>query len=88
MNSGLGKYLSALAMILSAVALALPIPPIIPLTNTLPALAITLFCLGFLMRDGVMTILGHLMHITSWGYFVSVASVAFSFATKIVEFFK
>lgn len=88
MTLGIAKWLAGVGMILSAVALALPIPPIIPFTNTLPALAITLFSLGFLMRDGFMIILGHIFHVTSWGYFISVAGVAFSFATKLFEYFK
>ncbi|MFZ9520876.1 MAG: exopolysaccharide biosynthesis protein [Silvanigrellaceae bacterium] len=86
--SGISKVLATVAMILAAIALALPIPPVIPFTNTLPALAITFFSLGFLMRDGLMVVLGHLFHLTSWGYFISVASVAFSFATKVMEYFK
>ena len=88
MTLGIAKWLAGVGMILSAVALALPIPPIIPFTNTLPALAITLFSLGFLMRDGFMIILGHVFHVASWGYFISVAGVAFSFATKLFEYFK
>ena len=88
MTLGIAKWLSGVGMILSAIALALPIPPIIPFTNTLPALAITLFSLGFLMRDGFMIILGHVFHVASWGYFISVAGVAFSFATKLFEYFK
>ena len=88
MTLGIAKWLAGVGMILSAVALALPIPPIIPFTNTLPALAITLFSLGFLMRDGFMIILGHVFNVASWGYFISVAGVAFSFATKLFEYFK
>ncbi|MBM3383466.1 MAG: exopolysaccharide biosynthesis protein [Betaproteobacteria bacterium] len=88
MTSGLSRWLSALGMILSAVALALPIPPVIPLTNTLPALAITFFSLGLLMRDGLMIVLGHLMHLTSWAYFISVAGVAFSFALKFFDYIR
>lgn len=86
LTSGFSKGLASVGMILAAVALALPIPPVIPLTNTLPALAITLFSLGLLMRDGLMIVLGHVFHLTSWGYFISVAGVAFSFATKFIEF--
>jgi hypothetical protein len=88
MNSGVARWLSGFGMIFSAVALALPIPPVIPLTNTLPALAITAFSLGLLMRDGVMIVLGHLMHLTSWLYFFSVAGIAFSFALKAFEYVK
>jgi hypothetical protein len=88
MTRGIGRYVCGVCMILSAIALALPIPPVIPLTNTLPALAITFFSLGLLMRDGLMSLLGHLLHVVSWGYFVSVASVAFAFAAEAIEYLK
>ncbi|NBX17647.1 MAG: exopolysaccharide biosynthesis protein [Proteobacteria bacterium] len=88
LSTGAAKVLAGIGMIFAAVALALPIPPVIPLTNTLPALAITFFSLGLLMRDGVMIVLGHVMHVVSWGYFVSVAGVAFSFALKLVDYLK
>jgi hypothetical protein len=88
LSTGAAKVLAGIGMILAAIALALPIPPVIPLTNTLPALAITFFSLGLLMRDGLMIVLGHVMHLISWGYFISVASIAFSFALKLADYLK
>lgn len=84
--SGTSKLIAAVAMILASIALALPIPPVIPFTNTLPAVAISLFALGILMRDGVMVVLGHVFHIASWVYFISIAGVAFAFASEAFEF--
>ena len=80
-----GRYLAAVAMLSSAVALALPIPPVIPFTNTIPALAITMFSLSFLTRDGLAALAGHALHFVSWIYFFTVAGVAFAFAREIVE---
>lgn len=83
---GGSKVFAAGAMILASIALALPIPPVIPLTNTIPAIAISLFALGILMRDGVMIVLGHVFHIASWVYFASIAGIAFAFANEAFEF--
>jgi hypothetical protein len=85
LTQGTSKILAAIAMILASVALALPIPPVIPLTNTIPAVAISLFALGILMRDGVMIVLGHIFHIASWVYFASIAGVAFAFAQEAID---
>lgn len=81
-----GKLMSAFAIISSAIALALPIPPIIPFTNTLPALAICLLSLSLLMKDGLAAIIGHCIHLASWAYLISVAGVAFAFANFAVDY--
>lgn len=88
LTRGTSKVLAAIAMILASIALALPIPPVIPLTNTIPAIAISLFALGILMRDGVMVVLGHVFHLASWIYFASIAGVAFAFANEAIEFIR
>jgi hypothetical protein len=87
LTEGWFKGLAGFSMILASIALALPIPPVIPFTNTLPALSITLFSLGFLARDGLMIIVGHVLHVASWGYFVSIAGVAFAFVHKLKDYF-
>ncbi len=46
--------------------LALPLP--IPLTNGPPALSIIFLITGFLCRDGLMILIGHLLGITAWAY--------------------
>jgi hypothetical protein len=84
---GPGRVVACLAMISSSVALALPIPPVIPFTNTLPGVAITLFAVALLTRDGVAALLGHVMHIASWAYFISVAGVAFAFVRELLDRF-
>lgn len=45
----------------AAVILSLPIPPPFPLTNTLPGIAIILFCLGTLERDGLLVCIGYVL---------------------------
>lgn len=80
-----GRILIGLAMLSSSLALAIPIPPVVPFTNTLPALAITFFALALMMRDGIAALAGHFFHIVTWVYFFSIASVAFAFAEGLVE---
>lgn len=57
-----------LGLILGAVLLMAPFG-LIPFSNTLPAVAILFFAIGFLQRDGVCVMLGHLMNVASIVYF-------------------
>jgi hypothetical protein len=51
------------------VVLALMAPlPLIPLANTLPAIAVILLCLGMAERDGVLLLLGHFIALISLLY--------------------
>lgn len=52
-----GRVVCALGILCGAVLLAVPIP-LLPLTNTFPALGILFFALGWLERDGLLTVLG------------------------------
>jgi hypothetical protein len=56
------------ALVLGAVLLMMPFG-LIPLSNTLPALAILLFAIGALQRDGVCVLLGHVMNLVTIVYF-------------------
>lgn len=57
--SGLGERIAALFMALAAITVMLPI------TNTIPSLALLLLALGIIERDGVLTALGALVA-TAW----------------------
>lgn len=66
-----GKLMSVLnnsGLIVGAVLLMAPFG-LIPFSNTLPALAILFFGIGMLQRDGVCTLLGHIMNIATAVYF-------------------
>lgn len=52
-----GRTMCAVGILAAAALLAVPIP-LLPLTNTFPALGVLLFALGWLERDGVLTVLG------------------------------
>ena len=61
-------FLNNGGLILGALLLMAPFG-LIPFSNTLPAIAILFFAIGFLQRDGVCILLGHLANIASIVYF-------------------
>ena len=66
-----GKLMSVLnngGLIIGAILLMAPFG-LIPFSNTLPALAILFFAIGILQRDGVCTLLGHVMNVATVVYF-------------------
>jgi hypothetical protein len=50
--------------------LCLPLPPLIPLSNTIPAVAVLLLTAGMIERDGVLVILGQVVNLAAWAYFI------------------
>ncbi len=57
-------------VILSAVLLMLPLPPVPPFTNTLPALVAVVMTLSTLKRDGVGILAGYALFAFTIGYFI------------------
>jgi hypothetical protein len=65
---GLIGIVNDLGLILGAVLLMMPFG-LIPLSNTLPAIAILFFAIGALQRDGGSILLGHVMNVVTMAYF-------------------
>jgi hypothetical protein len=82
---GFWLWIAGASLLSSAIALALPIPPVIPLTNTIPALAIFLVALGLMEEDGIMVWLGHLTGIASWVYLAAVGGAAWAIFGKFID---
>jgi hypothetical protein len=57
-----------LALVLAAILLMAPFG-LIPFSNTLPAVALLFFAIGFLQRDGLFIVLGHATNILTMLYF-------------------
>lgn len=57
-----------LGLVLGAVLLMMPFG-LIPLSNTLPAIALLFLAIGTLQRDGVSILLGHVMNVVTMVYF-------------------
>lgn len=58
-----------ISIFISGLALSMPFPPVILFSNSLPAWATIFLCLGYLERDGLVVIVGHLIAIATWCYF-------------------
>lgn len=53
------NFVNGLVIVLAALVLMLPLP-FVPFTNTIPALAVVLLCIGMVERDGIVIVLGYL----------------------------
>ena len=51
------------------VQLCLPLPPLVPLSNTIPAISVLLLTAGMVERDGLLVLLGYLVNLAAWIYF-------------------
>ena len=49
----------------------------VPFSNTLPAVAVLLLCIGLLQRDGLCVLLGHVMNLLTMAYFAALVLLAF-----------
>ena len=67
-DGALPRLFNNLAFILASVLLMAPFG-LVPFSNTLPALALLLYAIGFIQRDGVAVLLGHLANIGTIVYF-------------------
>ena len=50
--------------------LLLPLPPLIPLSNTIPAISVVLLIAGLTERDGVFVLAGYCVNLLAWVYFL------------------
>ena len=67
-SSALMRVLTDAGLVLGAVLLMMPFG-LIPLSNTLPAIALLFFAIGILQRDGVCILLGHVSNVLTILYF-------------------
>jgi hypothetical protein len=49
--------------------LSLPLPPLIPFSNTIPAFAVLFLTAGMIERDGLLVLVGHCVNVAAWIYF-------------------
>ncbi|MEP6670513.1 MAG: exopolysaccharide biosynthesis protein [Chthoniobacter sp.] len=49
--------------------LSLPLPPLIPFSNTIPAISVLMLTAGLMERDGLLVLIGHVVNIGAWVYF-------------------
>lgn len=63
------ERLVGLGCMVGGLAMALPLPPIIVLSNGLPAFGVILLCLGWIEQDGLFVLVGHIVTLGTWIYF-------------------
>ena len=56
--------------------LSLPLPPLIPFSNTIPALAVLFLTAGMIERDGLLVLIGHFVNLMAWAYFAFMFAAA------------
>ena len=67
--------------------LSLPLPPLIPFSNTIPALAVLFLTAGMIERDGLLVLLGHCVNIVAWVYFTFMFAAAGQGLTRVWQHF-
>ncbi len=56
--------------------LLLPLPPLIPFSNFIPALSVVLLTAGMSERDGLMVLAGYVVNVAAWIYFFAMFAMA------------
>jgi hypothetical protein len=64
------RRLHTSVVIFAALLLMIPLPPLPPFTNTLPALVAVVITFSVLKRDGLATLAGHALFLFTLGYFI------------------
>lgn len=78
---------NALLLAFMALLLALPIPPLIPFTNSLPAYAIILTAVSMMEEDGVMIWIGYAAAVLAVAYFALMGGVIWTIFHKYYHSF-
>ncbi|MBI3417797.1 MAG: exopolysaccharide biosynthesis protein [Verrucomicrobia bacterium] len=76
---------NALLLAFMAFLLALPIPPIVPFSNTLPCYAIILIAASMMEEDGFLIWLGYTVSLGTAVYFFLVGEVIFNFFARYYD---
>lgn len=61
--------LIGLGLASGGIQLLLPIPPLIPFSNTIPALSVVFLTVGLIERDGAFVLAGYIVNAAAWVYF-------------------
>lgn len=79
--------LIGLAVFSGGFLLSLPLPPLIPLSNTIPALSVICLAAGLMERDGLLVLFGYLLNVLGWIYFGVMFTLAGHGMSKIWNHF-
>jgi hypothetical protein len=91
-DAGWKLRLHTLVVIISALLLMIPLPPLPPFTNTLPALVAVVMTFSTLRRDGVGILAGHAIFAFTVGYFIFWGAVVVEtfnrYGAKVLDLFR
>jgi len=80
------RWTSALAFLLMGLLLALPLPPIIPFSNSLPSWGIILLALATMEQDGIVIWVGYAVSLGAFVYLALIAGVFLGSLERILTF--
>jgi hypothetical protein len=81
------RWASALAFLLMGILLALPLPPIVPFSNSLPSWGIILLALASMERDGLVIWVGYAVSLGAFVYLALIAGGLLGSLERILRFF-
>jgi len=84
--AGFADMINNCGIFTGALLLILPII-LVPLSNTLPAIAVLFLCIGLLQRDGLCILYGHLVNLATIAYFTALIIGGHEAFEKILHFF-
>ena len=88
MTTRAARFVNALLMCIMGLLLALPFPPLPPLTNTLPCYCIILLAASMMEEDGVMIWFAYLLSLGTVIYLALNIFVIFEAVKKAIELFR
>lgn len=88
MTTRAARFVNALLMAFMGLLLALPFPPLPPLTNTLPCYCIILLAASMMEEDGVMIWFAYLLSLGTVVYLALNIFVIFEAVKKAIELFR
>ena len=80
----LANFINGLVISFAALVLMVPLP-LVPFTNTIPALAVLLLCIGMVERDGIVIVLGYVATIAATAYCGSIAWAAWQAGSGVAH---
>lgn len=89
MQDGPGMmHLIGLGLASGGLQLCLPLPPLIPFSNFIPAVSIVLLAAGLMERDGIAVLLGYAVNIAAWIYFIAMFAAAGKGVGWLIDYYQ
>lgn len=81
------RFVNALMLALMGVLLALPLPPVLPFSNSLPCWGIIFIALAVMERDGLLIWLGYLVAVGTFIYMAFFTSAVLAGTRRLLDWF-